>query len=92
MKEFVRKDKSAETLLMKDVLERVEINQNDWSVEHKQSLRRKRIDKSVFITQRGSVVGGGTNSVLNGLAAYLRYLEGTARDDWQEYVVSFSMM
>ncbi|XWS61020.1 hypothetical protein CRYUN_Cryun07bG0089900 [Craigia yunnanensis] len=32
----------------------------------------------------GDIVGGGTNSVLNALAAYLRYLEGTARDDWQE--------
>ncbi|XP_022736721.1 uncharacterized protein LOC111289719 [Durio zibethinus] len=45
---------------------------------------RRRLDKSVFVTQKGDVVGGGTNSVLNALAAYLRYLEGTARDDWQE--------
>ncbi|XP_027354283.1 uncharacterized protein LOC113864592 isoform X1 [Abrus precatorius] len=39
---------------------------------------------SVFVTQKGNVVGGGTDNVLNALAAYLRYLEGTARDDWQE--------
>ncbi|KAL7001665.1 hypothetical protein U1Q18_002814 [Sarracenia purpurea var. burkii] len=38
----------------------------------------------VFVTQRGNVVGGGTTGVLNALAAYLRYLEGTVRDDWQE--------
>ncbi|KAK4256337.1 hypothetical protein QN277_009217 [Acacia crassicarpa] len=42
------------------------------------------VDQSVFVTQKGNVVGGGTNNVLNALAAYLRYLEGTARDDWQE--------
>ncbi|KAL6956414.1 hypothetical protein U1Q18_047021 [Sarracenia purpurea var. burkii] len=38
----------------------------------------------VFVTQRGNVVGGGTTGVLNALAAYLRYLEATVRDDWQE--------
>ncbi|KAH7856202.1 hypothetical protein Vadar_033898 [Vaccinium darrowii] len=40
--------------------------------------------ESVFVTQRGNVVGGGTTVVLNALAAYLRYLEGTGRDDWLE--------
>ncbi|XP_038685375.1 uncharacterized protein LOC119985219 isoform X2 [Tripterygium wilfordii] len=39
---------------------------------------------SVFVTQNPYVVGPGTNAVLNALAAYLRYLEGTARYDWQE--------
>ncbi|XP_002510925.2 uncharacterized protein LOC8266046 isoform X2 [Ricinus communis] len=46
--------------------------------------QRKRVENSVFVTQRQNFVGGGTNKVLNALAAYLRYLEGTARDDWQE--------
>ncbi|XVE58698.1 hypothetical protein DITRI_Ditri04bG0189700 [Diplodiscus trichospermus] len=48
------------------------------------SIERRKLDKSVFVTRKGDIVGGGTNSVLNALAAYLRYLEGTARDDWQE--------
>lgn len=48
---------------------------------------RNKRNESVFVTQRGNVVGGGTTVVLNALAAYLRYLEGTVRDDWQEYVV-----
>ncbi|XAR66151.1 (6-4)DNA photolyase [Bertholletia excelsa] len=45
--------------------------------------RRKKAG-SVFVTRSGNLVGGGTSIVLNALAAYLRYLEGTARDDWQE--------
>lgn len=48
--------------------------------------------ESVFVTQRGNVVGGGTTVVLNALAAYLRYLEGTVRDDWQEYVESHNSL
>ncbi|KAJ7949612.1 Pheophytinase, chloroplastic [Quillaja saponaria] len=50
------------------------------------SSQRKssKLGGSVFVTKRRNMVGGGTNSVLNALAAYLRYLEGTARDDWQE--------
>ncbi|XP_010532255.1 PREDICTED: uncharacterized protein LOC104808287 isoform X2 [Tarenaya hassleriana] len=44
----------------------------------------KRAYKSAFFTRKKDTVGSGTNDVLNALAAYLRYLEGTARDDWQE--------
>lgn len=43
---------------------------------------------SMFAAHERSQVKGGTNTVLNALAAYLRYLEGTARDDWQEYAVA----
>ena len=46
----------------------------------------KRLKKSAFITKQGNVVGGGASDVLNALAAYLKYLEGTTWDDWQEYV------
>ena len=56
-------------------------SRNDLSVRR---TRRKQVDKSAFVTQKGNIVGGGTNTVLNALAAYLRYLEGTARDEWQE--------
>ncbi|KAJ6410681.1 hypothetical protein OIU84_007437 [Salix udensis] len=45
-----------------------------------ETISQKHLSKS----GKQNVVGGGTNSVLNALAAYLRYLEGTARDDWQE--------
>ncbi|KAJ9536347.1 hypothetical protein OSB04_un000483 [Centaurea solstitialis] len=46
--------------------------------------KEKRLKKTAFITTQGSFVGGGTSDVLNALAAYLKYLEGTTRDDWQE--------
>ncbi|KAK1414549.1 hypothetical protein QVD17_30295 [Tagetes erecta] len=47
-------------------------------------IKKKRLKNSAFVTKRGIFVGGGTSNVLNALAAYLRYFEGTARDDWQE--------
>lgn len=43
---------------------------------------------SAFVTRSRNFVGGGSCDVLNALAAYLRYYEGTARDDWQEYVIN----
>ncbi|XP_027103928.2 uncharacterized protein [Coffea arabica] len=45
---------------------------------------RKRSERSAFVTQQKNSVGGGTGNVLNALSAYLRYLEGTARGEWQE--------
>ncbi|KAJ8470631.1 hypothetical protein OPV22_024974 [Ensete ventricosum] len=48
------------------------------------NVRSTKISNSMFVSQEGSMVKGGTNSVLNALTAYLRDLEGTARDDWQE--------
>jgi pimeloyl-ACP methyl ester carboxylesterase len=44
----------------------------------------KKVDNSVFVTSKRDTVGGGNEVVLNALAGYLRYLEGTSRDDWQE--------
>lgn len=55
-------------------------------------IKKKRLKISAFITKQGNFVGGGTNDVLNALAAYLKYLEGTARDDWQEYVLFCSFL
>lgn len=46
----------------------------------------KKVPNSVFVTIKRDTVAGGTEVVLNALAGYLRYLEGTSRDDWQEYV------
>lgn len=79
------KETSAESILQKELLEPVESNQKDLSFGH---IKAKQLGKSAFVTQKGNFVGGGTNTVLNALAAYLRYLEGTARDDWKEYVVT----
>ncbi|KAK2975852.1 hypothetical protein RJ640_022869, partial [Escallonia rubra] len=56
---------------------------NQSSPNHKHG-RGKRPSNTAFQTMQGNLVGGGTSVVLNALAAYLRYLEGTTRDDWQE--------
>ncbi|KAK9291932.1 hypothetical protein L1049_019884 [Liquidambar formosana] len=62
-----------------------ESNRDNSKTKH---THRKRYEKSAFVTQEGNFVGSGTNFVLNALGAYLRYLEGTSRDDWQEYIVT----
>ncbi|KAK3009811.1 hypothetical protein RJ639_013936, partial [Escallonia herrerae] len=59
---------------------------NQSSPNHKHG-RGKRPSSTAFLTMQGNLVGGGTSVVLNALAAYLRYLEGTTRDDWQEFFV-----
>ncbi|XP_073012014.1 uncharacterized protein [Typha latifolia] len=48
------------------------------------SMRRIKSVKSMFASEKASEVRGGNDIVLEALAAYLRYLEGTAKDDWQE--------
>lgn len=78
------KGMSIETVLQKKLSKLRETNISNLNFKQSQ---RNRVDKSVFVTQNKNVVGGGTNSILNALAAYLRYLEGTARDDWQQYVI-----
>ncbi|XP_060216607.1 uncharacterized protein LOC132644073 isoform X2 [Lycium barbarum] len=61
-----------------------EFNENSLSDSTLKKIRRKRPVKSAFVTQCGNIVGGGTSLVLDALSAYLRYLEGTSRDEWQE--------
>lgn len=78
------KDMSAEVILKENLSKRSGTKTNSLNIN---SIERRRLDKSVFVTRKGDIFGGGTNSVLNALASYLRYLEGTARDDWQEYVM-----
>ncbi|XP_047176191.1 uncharacterized protein LOC124843479 isoform X1 [Vigna umbellata] len=75
------KETSAETVLRRKALESGDRIERSSSFGQTQSRERS---GSVFVTKEGNAVGGGTNNVLNALAAYLRYLEGTARDDWQE--------
>ncbi|KAI5389306.1 uncharacterized protein LOC127101403 isoform X2 [Lathyrus oleraceus] len=75
------KETSAETLLGREMLKSRESGERSYGFRQ---IKSEESNKSVFVTQKGNVVGGGTYSVLNALSAYLRYLEGTARDDWQE--------
>ncbi|KAK6132191.1 hypothetical protein DH2020_034074 [Rehmannia glutinosa] len=79
---------SAENLLQRKKLKRnLDLKPADLKEEQgsgSKTTQRKKSEKSVFVTSQGSLVGGGSSRVLNALAAYLRYLEGTARDEWQE--------
>ncbi|KAL5073565.1 hypothetical protein RYX36_012549 [Vicia faba] len=75
------KETSAGTLLGRELLKSRESGERSYSFRQ---IKSREPNESVFVTQKGNVVGGGTYSVLNALAGYLRYLEGTARDDWQE--------
>ncbi|KAK1577821.1 hypothetical protein Q3G72_025116 [Acer saccharum] len=77
----VIKKMSAERILLEKLSQLGKRIKKNLDIEH---APEKRADKSVFFIRKGNIVGGGTNSVLNALAAYLRYLEGTARSDWQE--------
>lgn len=70
-------------LIRESKLDSEESNPN--SLTHVSSRRKSLV--SAFVTRGGNVVGGGADSVINALAGYLRYLEGTGRDDWQEYVL-----
>uniref|UniRef100_A0A5B7B6X5 AB hydrolase-1 domain-containing protein n=1 Tax=Davidia involucrata TaxID=16924 RepID=A0A5B7B6X5_DAVIN len=87
------KETLAETILQKaqvppnNLIEGLGLSESRKSNQNNSIYKRarsKRPEKSVFVTQRGNLVGGGTSVVLNALAAYLRYLEGTILDDWQE--------
>lgn len=80
------KTMSAETVLQEKLLKSGERRKRNLNNLYSP---RKRPAKSFFVTRKGNIVGGGTNAILNALQAYLRYLEGTGRDDWQEYVVIF---
>ncbi|XP_058763505.1 uncharacterized protein LOC131636942 isoform X2 [Vicia villosa] len=75
------KETSAETLLGREMLKSRESGERSYTFRQ---IKSREPNESVFVTQKGNVVGGGTYSVLNAVAGYLRYLEGTARDDWQE--------
>ncbi|GFP88283.1 blue-light photoreceptor phr2 [Phtheirospermum japonicum] len=81
------KKTSAENLLQRKKLRRtLDLRTGNLIENYEQDYgsKRKKSEKSVFVTSQGSLVGGGSSCVLNALAAYLRYLEGTARDEWQE--------
>ncbi|KAG0491955.1 hypothetical protein HPP92_005353 [Vanilla planifolia] len=51
---------------------------------HSKIVHNVRIIKSFFASKNVYQVKGGTDDVLDALSAYLKYLEGTRRDDWQE--------
>ncbi|KAG8381484.1 hypothetical protein BUALT_Bualt06G0126600 [Buddleja alternifolia] len=80
---------SAANLLRKKLGGNIELKPAELEEDNQQDSRskttqRKKSEKSAFITRQGSIVAGGASLVLNALAAYLRYLEGTARDEYQE--------
>ncbi|KAK9143313.1 hypothetical protein Syun_012713 [Stephania yunnanensis] len=56
---------------------------NQMNSNSKEAVKNK-LRNSFFVSMNGNAVGGGTNVALDALAAYLRYFEGTPRDDWQE--------
>lgn len=78
------KDKKAELLLREKLLKSEDSTQGSSTPSHS---KRKRAG-SFFVTKNANVVCGGPTTVLNALGAYLRYLEGTALDNWQEYVIT----
>ncbi|GAB4825982.1 hypothetical protein Ancab_008851 [Ancistrocladus abbreviatus] len=62
----------------------VRLSESGDSNQSQNQTQRNRLENSVFLTSKGNIVAGGTSLLLNALSAYLRYLEGTVRDDWQE--------
>ncbi|KAF8379290.1 hypothetical protein HHK36_028723 [Tetracentron sinense] len=98
------KEASAKTILRKghisrfetpnDLIEGLEVSnsgESNGANLNSNQTQRKILENSVFVSREGNLVGGGTDVVLNALAAYLRYLEGTTRNDWQEYYSSFGL-
>ncbi|KAE8647944.1 hypothetical protein Csa_000367 [Cucumis sativus] len=74
------KNTTAETMVRAKFSKRGNNENNPSSRES----RTERMGNSIFSTQRGkNFMMGGTEGVLNALAAYIRYNEGTSRDDWQ---------
>ncbi|XP_057798384.1 uncharacterized protein LOC131014423 isoform X2 [Salvia miltiorrhiza] len=58
--------------------------EDDKKYSVSETTQRKKPERSAFVTSQGNFAGGGSDLVLNALAAYLRYLEGTSRDEYQE--------
>ena len=46
----------------------------------------RRVKDSFFASESSLEVRGGTDITLDALEAYLKYLEGTGKASWQEYV------
>lgn len=70
---------SIKNVRAKSVLWRTDENPRTLEV-----IRNKRNANSFFASEDANDVRGGTDNALGALAAYLRYLEGTGRDDYQE--------
>ncbi|XP_077235482.1 DNA photolyase [Tasmannia lanceolata] len=84
---ILRKEQISEAGMTSDPIEGFEnssLGKSNQIILTPGTTQRKRLENSAFLSRKENLVGGGTNLVLNALAAYLRYLEGTARDDWQE--------
>ncbi|KAI3971340.1 hypothetical protein MKX01_008184 [Papaver californicum] len=89
---------SAESVLRRDQFGRVNMQNHMTEVLEESNLvddndqlnlvnkptQTKNGENSVSVSRTGNVVGGGTSVVLNALAGYLRYLDGTSKDEWWE--------
>lgn len=88
----VKQFSAASVLQQKKLKGNFTLKEEKWKedillVSGSKANQRTKLENSAFVTSQGSLVGGGASLVLNALAAYLRYLEGTARYDFQEYVL-----
>jgi hypothetical protein len=69
---------------VKNVRARSVLWRTDANMKTPEAIRNKTNVNSFFASEEASDVRGGTDMTLGALAAYLRYLEGTGRDDFQE--------
>ncbi|CAN4084857.1 unnamed protein product [Withania somnifera] len=77
--------RKAQTATLCSVIQGLREEESNENIFKKSTLKKiqKRHIISDFLTECGNIVGGGTSLVLNALSAYLRYPEGTSRDEWQ---------
>ncbi|KAJ3692767.1 hypothetical protein LUZ60_011862 [Juncus effusus] len=88
IKQFLNKSSDASWISLKKISAKnilTKTDENSTEGINNDIIRRnnKNAD-SFFISENSFEVRGGTSTVLDALAAYLRYLEGVGRDDWQE--------
>jgi hypothetical protein len=82
--------------ILKDILSKRKIKSNvTLSVSNGEDIEDittdagtsgRRIKDSFFASESSLEVRGGTDIALDALAAFLKYLEGTGKASWQEYV------
>ncbi|OVA14546.1 DNA photolyase [Macleaya cordata] len=85
-KNILKKGRFGRVEMENDMIEVLEdsVERNQVNLGSEWRAQRKRLENSAFLSKKGNVVGGRTSVVLNALSAYLRYLEGTSKDEWQE--------
>jgi hypothetical protein len=78
------------TLIQRKIKSNVELSvsdgQNTEDITTNAGASGRRIKDSFFASGSSLEVRGGTDITLDALDAYLKYLEGTGKASWQEYV------